>query len=34
LLVILLPLVTPRHRALHDYLSGTVVVRTDRAAIF
>jgi uncharacterized RDD family membrane protein YckC len=33
-IIMLLPLVTPRHRAVHDYLSGTVVLRSDRAAIF
>ena len=33
-LILLLPLITRRHRALHDYLSGTVLVRNDRAAIF
>jgi len=33
-IILLLPLVTPRHRAAHDYLSGTLVRRSDRAAIF
>jgi uncharacterized RDD family membrane protein YckC len=32
--ILLLPLMTPRHRAAHDYLSGTLVLRSDRAAIF
>ncbi len=33
-LILLLPLVTARHRALHDYLSGTLLVRSDRAVFF
>lgn len=33
-LILLLPLITPHHRALHDFISGTVLVRNDRAAIF
>jgi uncharacterized RDD family membrane protein YckC len=33
-IILLLPLVTPRHRAVHDYLSGAVMLRSDRAAIF
>jgi len=33
-IIVLLPLVTPRHRAAHDYLSGTLILRRDRAAIF
>jgi uncharacterized RDD family membrane protein YckC len=33
-IIVLLPLVTPRHRAAHDYLSGLVMLRSDRAAIF
>jgi uncharacterized RDD family membrane protein YckC len=32
--ILFLPLVTPRHRAAHDYLSGMVILRSDRAAIF
>jgi uncharacterized RDD family membrane protein YckC len=33
-LVLLLPLITPAHRALHDYLSGLVFVRSDRPIFF
>ena len=33
-LILLLPLATPRHRAAHDFLSGTLVLRSDRAPIF
>lgn len=33
-LILLLPLVTARHRAAHDYLSGTIMLRSDRAAIY
>jgi uncharacterized RDD family membrane protein YckC len=32
--IVLLPLVTRHHRAAHDYLSGTVILRGDRAPIF
>jgi uncharacterized RDD family membrane protein YckC len=30
-LILLLALVTPRNRALHDLLSGIVIIRSDRA---
>jgi uncharacterized RDD family membrane protein YckC len=33
-LILLLPLVTARHRAAHDLLSGTIMLRSDRAAIY
>jgi uncharacterized RDD family membrane protein YckC len=33
-LILLLPLVTSRHRAAHDFLSGTIMLRSDRAAIY
>jgi uncharacterized RDD family membrane protein YckC len=33
-IILLLPLVTARHRAAHDLLSGTLVLRSDRAAIY
>jgi len=33
-IIMLLPLVTARHRAAHDYLSGTLVARSDRPTIF
>jgi len=33
-LILLLPLVAARHRAAHDFLSGTIMLRSDRAAIY
>jgi uncharacterized RDD family membrane protein YckC len=33
-LILLLPLVTSRHRAAHDFLSGTIMLRSDHAAIY
>ena len=33
-LILLLPLVTARHRAAHDFLSATIMLRSDRAAIY
>jgi len=33
-LILLLPLITPRHRALHDIVSGTLLVRSGQAPIY
>jgi uncharacterized RDD family membrane protein YckC len=33
-IIMLLPLVTARHRAAHDYLSGVLVARSDRVTMF
>ncbi|MGB8842135.1 MAG: RDD family protein [Aliidongia sp.] len=32
--IMLLPLVTSRHRAAHDFLSGVLVARSDRLTMF